>query len=81
MRWFVREPSTWWILCCGADQPRRHDDLNQTGGHIIDKAGYKPRAWQCRNRPEQGNVKGNRRTRIGDLFFSPDPFPGFENNG
>jgi hypothetical protein len=44
----------------GANRRRRYDNLNQ--------AGDKPLARQSRNRPEQSNVDGDSRARIGDRF-------------
>ena len=52
----------------------RYDDLNQSGRHVIDKAGDKPLARQCGNRPQQSNVDRNRRAGIGDRFFLEFPF-------
>ncbi len=46
----------------------RYDDFNKPGRHVIDEAGDKPVARQCRNRPERSDVDCNRRARIGDRF-------------
>jgi hypothetical protein len=52
----------------GANRRWRYDDLNQSGGHVIDEAGEKPPARQRRNSPEQSNVDDHRGAGIHDLF-------------
>lgn len=46
----------------------RYDDLYKSGRDVVDEAGNKPLARQCRNRPERSNVHGDRRAGIGDRF-------------
>jgi hypothetical protein len=50
------------------DRRWRYDDLNTSRRYVIDEAGEKPLARQCRNRTERSDVEGNRRAGIGDRF-------------
>ena len=52
----------------GTNRRWRYDDLYKASRDVIDESGNKPLARQCRYRPEQSNVHGNRYARIGDRF-------------
>src|SRR5580658_784209 len=53
---------------CGTNRRWRYDDLYESGRDVIDEAGNKPSARQCRNRPKRSNVHGDGRAGIGDRF-------------
>src|SRR5271165_3282372 len=56
------------------DRCWRYDDFNESGRHVIDEAGDKPRSRQCGNRPEQSYVDGNRSVGVSDCFRLDFPF-------
>ena len=55
-----------------------YNDLDKSCPHIVDEAGDKPPPRQCGSRPEQSDVGGNGRTRIGDRFCLQFPFLHFK---
>jgi hypothetical protein len=57
----------------GPNRRWRYYDLTKSSRHVIDDPGYKPRTLQSGNRPEQSNIDGNRRSRIGDAFALKSP--------